>query len=220
MIYQRQKNFFREAYRTGEHGWPTTGPTMAVARFLKIIKRGKSQGRLLDIGCGEGRHTIFFAEKGFNAYGIDLEPLAIRHAKRFTKAKRWKRGAPGRQGVHFLIGDVLNLPFSPNSFDIAIDYGCLHHIRKADWKVYFENITRVLKGDAYFILSVFSTKFRHYEGEKRKKKWLIHNNHYDHFFTKGDIRRLFKTTFKVLAIEEKRNGLQTFYHCLMMVKKA
>ena len=179
---------------------------------MKEIKKEKPKGQVLDIGCGEGRHTIFFAENGYNAYGFDMELLAIRQAKKFTKVKGIKKS------THFFIGDILSLPFSKNIFDIAIDYGCLHHIKKSDWKTYIENIRMVLREDAFFILSVFSTKFKHYEGEKRRRKWLVHNNHYDHFFTKKDIRQLFKKAFNVLKIEEEKSGLHSFYHCLMQVK--
>jgi len=212
MIYKRQRKFFNEAYKTGEHGWPTERPTRSVVRFLKEIKKEKPKGKILDIGCGEGRHTIFFAENGYNAYGFDMELLSIRQAKKFTKVKGIKKN------IHFFIGNILSLPFSHNIFDIAIDYGCLHHIKKMDWKTYIENVRMVLKEDAFFILSVFSTKFKHYEGEKRKRKWLIHNNHYDHFFTKKDIRQLFKKAFNVLKVEEEKSGLHVFYHCLMQVK--
>ena len=213
MIYKRQRKIFNEAYKTGAHGWPTERPTRSVVRFLKEIKKEKPKGEVLDIGCGEGRHTIFFAENGYNAYGFDMELLAIRQAKKITKVKGIKNN------THFFIGDILSLPFSYNIFDIAIDYGCLHHIKKCDWKTYIENIRMVLKEDAFFVLSVFSTKFKHYEEEKRKRKWLIHNNHYDHFFTKKDIRQLFKKAFNVLKIEEEKSGLHVFFHCLMQVKR-
>ncbi|MEK6590314.1 MAG: class I SAM-dependent methyltransferase [Nitrospinota bacterium] len=213
MIYQRQRKFFEEAYKTGEHGWPTEGPSRSVVRFLKYIKRGMPRGKVLDIGCGEGRHTIFFAENGFDAYGIDMEPLAIGRANKFARAKGVKRH------THFIVADALNLPFLKSNFNIAIDYGCLHHIKKSDWKTYIENIKMILKEDAFFILSVFTTKFKHYEGDKRKRKWIIHKNHYDHFFTKGDLKQLFRKPFKVLKIEEEKNGLHVFYHCLMHVKK-
>ncbi|OGW03298.1 MAG: hypothetical protein A2Z59_07430 [Nitrospinae bacterium RIFCSPLOWO2_02_39_17] len=196
MIYKRQRKFFSEAYKTGEHGWPAEIPTRTVVRFLKEIKIEKPEGEVLDIGCGEGRHTIFFAENGYDAYGFDMELLAIKSAKRFAKIKGIKKN------IHLFIGNILSLPFSHNIFDIAIDYGCLHHIKKSDLKIYIENVSMVLKEGSFFVLSVFSTKFKHY----------------DHFFTKKDIRQLFKKAFNVLKVEEEKSGLHVFYHCLMQVK--
>ncbi len=35
------------------------------------------KGRVLDIGCGAGRHSLYLQKKGFNVLGIDNSPLAI-----------------------------------------------------------------------------------------------------------------------------------------------
>ncbi len=47
------------------------------------VKRGVdlAKGRILDIGCGAGRHSLYLQEKGHNAVGIDLSPLAIEVCK-------------------------------------------------------------------------------------------------------------------------------------------
>lgn len=40
-----------------------------------------AKGRILDVGCGGGRHSLYLQEKGFEVLGIDLSPLAIRVCK-------------------------------------------------------------------------------------------------------------------------------------------
>lgn len=42
----------------------------------KAIEQVK--GRVLDIGCGAGRHALYLESKGFSVLGIDESPLAIR----------------------------------------------------------------------------------------------------------------------------------------------
>jgi SAM-dependent methyltransferase len=34
--------------------------------------RNKGVSKIFDLGCGTGRHTIYFAEKGFETYGFDF----------------------------------------------------------------------------------------------------------------------------------------------------
>lgn len=39
------------------------------------------QGRVLDIGCGAGRHSLYLQGKGFDVLGTDVSPLAIKVCK-------------------------------------------------------------------------------------------------------------------------------------------
>jgi len=39
------------------------------------------RGRVLDIGCGAGRHSLYLQEQGFDVTGIDISPLAIQVCK-------------------------------------------------------------------------------------------------------------------------------------------
>ena len=41
-----------------------------------------ARGRVLDIGCGAGRHAIYLQERGLDVLGIDVSPLALKVAKR------------------------------------------------------------------------------------------------------------------------------------------
>ncbi|MFQ5892475.1 MAG: class I SAM-dependent methyltransferase, partial [Candidatus Methanofastidiosia archaeon] len=45
----------------------------------KAMKHMK--GRVLDIGCGAGRHALYLQKKGFDVLGIDNSPLAIKVCK-------------------------------------------------------------------------------------------------------------------------------------------
>jgi len=68
------------------------------------------KGRVLDIGCGAGRHSLYLQKKGFDVLGIDKSPLAIEVCKLrgLKKAK---------------IMSIEDVNFKPNSFDIIIMMG-------------------------------------------------------------------------------------------------
>lgn len=215
-IYVRQKRYFEEAYRSGKHGWPVSEPAPFVVEFMQSVRRKNSVDRVLDIGCGEGRHTILFAQSGYTTVGIDLQPLAIQRALQFTRARKIRKD-PG-----FLVGSVFSLPFRENAFDVLIDYGCLHHIRKPDFPRYLNSTVPLLKPAGYFLLSCFSTRFKHEPGERRTRDWLVHRGHYDRFFRKTDFQRLFGRHYEILKMREVHDRVHPHYvfHHVLMKKKA
>src|SRR4026208_2572329 len=70
---------------------------------------------VLDLGCGNGRHAMYFARQGFNAAGIDVSAQAIAWAKDWADREHLK--------IDFRVGDIENLPFADGSFDVAVSHG-------------------------------------------------------------------------------------------------
>ena len=196
------KNYFKEAYRSGEHGWEAE-PSPYALRYLDRLRKKLPGAALLDLGCGEGRHAVAAARRGFRVTAVDREPGALERAK----AKARTAGVPG---VRFLKADALALPFARGSFDIILDFGCLHHQRKADWPAYRRSILRALKPGGFLILSVFNSRFRFFRGTKRK--WHIARGAYRRCFSKKDFPALFGKDLRVLFLSEAPNG---FWHALL-----
>jgi SAM-dependent methyltransferase len=60
----------------------SVGPAMYLSTYadwpdFEQTAMGYVHGRVLDIGCGAGRHLLYLQEKGHEATGIDNSPLAI-----------------------------------------------------------------------------------------------------------------------------------------------
>lgn len=66
--------------------------------------------KILDVGCGAGRYLLSFQERGFDIFGIDISPLAIKVCK--------KRGAKNA-----FILDAFQPTFPPGSFDTILLFG-------------------------------------------------------------------------------------------------
>ena len=205
-IYRKQRTYFRKAYQTGKHGWPETGPTPKVVRLVEKLGAGHGK-RALDLGCGEGRHTILLARQGYDVAALDLEPLALQRAQIHLRHAGLR--------ADLVVGNALDLRYPPGAFDLVLDYGCFHHVVTRDWPRYRREIVKVLKPGGHLLLSVFSRKFRHYPEERRTRNWLVHRNHYDHFFSPGEIRDAFAPPFSVRASLEELEGLNGFHHVLL-----
>ena len=214
-IYARQKLFFEAAYRTGEHGWPVDKPTRFIQKKVAAWARRGKRWRVLDIGCGEGRHTFLFARHGFETVGLDYHFLAVERALAIGRGT----GRPNAR-AKFVVGDVFALPFPDVSFDVIVDYGCFHHVVRADTGRYLNAVLSRLKNGGHFFLSCFSTKFKHYPGERRTRKFVVHRGHYDRFFEKRDFDALFGKDFDILDVVEEKDGLSVFFHLLMKKKDA
>jgi 2-polyprenyl-3-methyl-5-hydroxy-6-metoxy-1,4-benzoquinol methylase len=208
MDYSKQKQHYENLWKKVGNWenesihFKTRTPQQETLDFIKFLK---VKGKALDIGCGGGRHTIAFAKAGFQSYGIDYSKTAIKLVKLDAKDKKVK--------VNLKVGDVLNLPYKKDFFDVVHDTGCLHHIRKKDWKKYNKNILKVLKKDGYYKLFCFNNHTKFLTGKKIDKNWVVRKQHYTHFFTIQEIKELFSKNFKILkTIEEKRkDGLRSFY---------
>jgi len=168
-----------------------------VKDFLQMAARQKRRGAVLDIGEGEGKFAIYFARNGFEGHGIHKSAEAIKRARAFAS----KTGV--NESTHFRVGDVFELPYPERFFDIVVDYGCLHHVRKGEWDQYLESILRVMKDDGLYLLTVYGIKDTHVRS--RKRRYVIHQNHYDYFFGKKEVREIFAPFFDILKITEENN---------------
>ena len=210
MENKSQREWFKEAYDLGEDrvksgcGWPMEVDSYIKESF-KIINKDLKTGKVLDIGCGQGRNTIFFAEKGFNSFGVDYVERAIKEARESADKKKLSN-------ANFKVMDILNLKFSKNYFDVLIDSSVFDHVHFRDWDSYLKNTSEVLRKGGYFIMSEFSAndprieKERHLYEHKEKpfpeSLYFENKHHYDHYFSEKELRKIFFDNYEFIKIKE------------------
>lgn len=143
-------NVFERTYKKlqqeNKEGWNTDKISQSMFNIVKNVLQRDSiySGTLLDLGCGDGKLTIQFAKKGLKVYGIDISSTAISWAADRSKSQSID--------ANFQVGNVLNLPFSSEKFDVIIDSFCFHCIIGEDRKKFLAEAFRVLKSNGILII--------------------------------------------------------------------
>lgn len=75
--------------------------------------------RVLDAGCGTGRHTFYMAQSGAR------EVVAMDFSQAIEVAAHNNRG---NENTHFVQADIYHPPFLPAAFDFVYSLGVLHHL--------------------------------------------------------------------------------------------
>jgi ubiquinone/menaquinone biosynthesis C-methylase UbiE len=168
-------------------------PSVHVLEAIDFFKESGFK-RILDLGCGTGRHTALLVEKGFEAYGCDSSEEAINVVSEIFST------------LEFRQCDMKSLPYDSGFFDgvicnHVIQHGCLSDIRQAA-----SEITRVIRPGGYLFLAVVSTQHpKYFTGREIGPNTKIGTDAVDghiphHFFTKHELRELF-SNFEILRIE-------------------
>ena len=109
---QNETQWWREYFR---RDWLLMEPMHKSAEdFIELALGLPDKSKILDLGCGYGRNSIALAKKGYFVVGLDLcqELLDI------ARAKAREAGVH----VHFVRGDMRQVPFSEASFDGVLSW--------------------------------------------------------------------------------------------------
>lgn len=112
---------------------------MPKKKGLKILKFD-----LYNEATGTSAVTEWFIKRGYEVWGVDISKEVTKRAK-----KNFKDRIPPRQ---FVIGDIRDLPFKDNTFDIVFSFGTIEHIRENAISV--NEAYRVLKPGGLFITGI------------------------------------------------------------------
>lgn len=69
--------------------------------LIERLARLDAGARILDLGCGAGRHAILLAERGHSVVGVDLSEEVLSLAR-----GAWEARNPGHSGPEFVVGDM------------------------------------------------------------------------------------------------------------------
>jgi SAM-dependent methyltransferase len=154
---------------------------------------------VLDLGCGNGRHAIYFARLGMKAAGVDVSQQAIDWADDWAK----------REGleVDFRVGDIADLPYADGSFDAVVSHGVLDHVKPALAAAATREVRRILTPGGLFYCDLRSADdFEYGTGTEVEPNTFVVSHGYEaglvqHFFTHEEILAMFDGIFRIIYIE-------------------
>jgi len=167
----------------------------------KVLPSFPENANVLDLGCGLGNDSVFFARNNHSVIATDLSDLVIDNNKeKFSDIPNLK----------FQVLDTSHpFPFKDQQFDIVYARLSLHYFTDELTKHIFKEISRVLKPNGLLCFMCKTTKDSLYgKGKRLEKDMYNRDGHIRHFFSKQYAEECLTGEFKVESINE---GFEDLY---------
>ena len=173
-----------------------TRPWDEVREFIDRLPRA---ARVLDLGCGNGRHARLFAAQGHPTVGLDFSRRLLVIGRRDERREE----SPGR--IAWLEAEGTTLPLRDGTFDACLCVAVLHHLpTRGERLAALREIRRVLRPDGVVFVSVWSreqprfatagTSERVSEDGDVQVPWTMPDGssipRFYHLFQEGELERL------------------------------
>jgi len=179
-----------------------------IADAVPRLKNHKVE-RVLDLGCGVGRHCVLLANSGFEVVGVDISKNALRMARKWVRKEKLGN-------VALVCAAMTNLPLNDCCLGAVISVSVMHHAFKRNIVTAVNEVYRVLRKNGWFIANLASvTDPRYGAGQAVEENtfWILEAfeekqfEELHHFFTKPEALGLLHHFSKrrVTTMEDKPN---------------
>ena len=157
-----KKNEWNKSYKNKDNYmfYPEENVIRFISKYIKkrtgldgfiSLNPSLTNVKVLDFGCGIGRHVITLNEFNIDGYGFDLSNEAINTAKE----NFMKLGLP-KLIDKVIVADILNLPYDDNFFDFMLSHGVIDSMPYEIAKNGLLELSRCLKEDGKVYLDLIS----------------------------------------------------------------
>ena len=101
-------------------------------------------GRVLEVGCGNGKTAVALAKRGYRVTGMDFSQKAIDICRELI------------MDADFVCASVLNIPFENGSFDGISAFHVLEHLTDDELTKAADELYRVMRKDGYLLVKCFA----------------------------------------------------------------
>jgi SAM-dependent methyltransferase len=113
--------------------------------FNEFLSVSDEKGLIMDLACGDGRHTLQLSEKVYSVVALDLSPNNLRMAKKKCR---------NRENISFIRSSMFQLPLRENTFDGIWFSQAFEYVPPDRRESILASIKRVLKPKGILYMSV------------------------------------------------------------------
>ena len=188
------KQYWDKKFKNKQKIWGDE-PSEAAVRTVEYLKKNlQPQSSVLDLACGYGRDSVYFSENAYQVCGIDISDEAINLAEK------------NYENIDFVAGDIFNLPYKEQSFDILFGNFILHLFSKDQRSRILDESFRVIKPGGISVFSVASVEDSDYGvGEEIEKDCYVNSRGVmKYYYSKKAIKEEFNkfSNIEIDVIEE------------------
>jgi SAM-dependent methyltransferase len=197
--------------------WEAMPPIQEVVDMADRLE-AEGRRRVLDIGCGLGRHTVYLAARGFEVTATDNAPAALAACK----ANLEEAGLT----ANVIETEMTDYPFPDGHFDGALGSHVIHHTDRATLERILAEVTRTLAPGGYFVWVTPTPRHKHCgRGTEIEPGTWVDPNHPEgpiphHYSTEEEVRELLHA-YDILSIHEHewREGESSTFHWRLLARK-
>jgi SAM-dependent methyltransferase len=119
-------------------------PDPEIVRLTPIMREYGVQ-RVLDLGCGVGRHLVYLGRQGFELHGLDISLAGVERCRKEVEQQRLQAS------VH--LADMLHIPYPVAYFDWVLAVQVIYHTIADTLRETIEHVRSRLRPGGYFFVT-------------------------------------------------------------------
>lgn len=196
--YDRDKDYWNTYYRS------MSKKKIGASSFAMVVEELLDRGaHVLELGCGNGRDSLYFLEKGHNVIAIDGSDAAIDKLNEIT--------ADNRDALFVCDDFVKCKALYQMKYDCIYSRFTLHAITEEQENELLDNVRGALNAGGFFSVEARTIRDEIYgRGVEVAHNAYIYNDHFRRFIDVGEFReKLERLGFEIISIEEAQGFSKT-----------
>ncbi len=182
-----EKKIWEEQYSKMKNIWGFT-PNETLVRYKELVSK---EGKILDLGMGEGRNALYFASNGYETEGIDLSEIAVERCRSYAHELGISMKAE--------VMDLSTFHIEPNTYSLIILSNVLNFFHDKDINAIISKVKNGLIDGGLVYINGFNVHDPSYKRNIDKSQRLTEftfyrpkTDTYIHYFTKNQLEDYFK----------------------------